>query len=203
MRYADDFMILKRSRKAAERAMGSMSKYVERKLFLTVNREKSFVAHISRDVKYLGYAFYRSGGELRFRVHPKSLASLKGEVREILSRSNGRSLDWRRYRLRCLVYGWVGYFRLADMRGALRDLDSWVRRKIRCVYWKCWKRVRTRLRALVRLGVGRGRAWMWANSRKAYWRVAGSGILDRALSNAKLEGLGWTLFYPRYLLLSC
>jgi len=203
VRYADDFVILKRSRKAAERAMGSVTKYVEGRLFLRVNREKSFVAHISRGVKYLGYAFYRRGGELRFRVHPRSLASLRDRVREILSRSNGWSLDCRRHRLRSLVNGWVGYFRLADMRGALRELDSWVRRKIRCVYWKCWKRVGTKFRALVRLGVGRGRAWQWANSRKAYWRVAGSGILDRALNNAKLEELGWTTFYQRYLELQC
>ena len=203
VRYADDFIILKRSRKAAERAMGSATKYVEGRLFLRVNRDKSFVAHISGGVKYLGYAFYRRGGELRFRIHPRSLASLKDRVRETLSRSNGWSLDYRRYRLRRLVNGWVGYFRLADMRGVLRDLDSWVRRKIRCVYWKCWKRVRTKFRALVRLGVGRGQAWQWANSRKAYWRVAGSGVLDRALNNEKLEELGWTPFYPRYLLLSC
>ena len=85
----------------------------------------------------------------------------------------------------------------------LRGMDKWARRKVRCGYWKCWKRVGTRLRALVRLGVSRGRAWQWANSRKAYWRVAGSGILDRALGNAKLTELGWTLFYPRYLQAKC
>ena len=203
VRYADDFIIMKRSRKAAERAMGSVTKFVEGRLFLRVNREKSFVARVSEDVRYLGYAFYERDGELRFRVHPKSVASLKDKAREVLSRSNGWSLDWRRHRLRCLVNGWVGYFRLADMRGLLRGLDKWVRRKIRCVYWKCWKRTRTKFRALVRLGVGRGQAWQWANSRKSYWRVAGSGILDRALNNAKLEELGWALFYPRYLMLSC
>jgi hypothetical protein len=127
VRYADDFVILKRSRKAAERAMGSVTKYVEGRLFLRVNREKSFVAHISGGVKYLGYAFYRRGGELRFRVHPRSLASLRDRVREILSRSNGWSLDYRRHRLSSLVNGWVGYFRLADMRGLLRGLDQRLR----------------------------------------------------------------------------
>ena len=203
VRYADDFVILKRSRKAAERAMGSVTKFVEGRLFLRVNREKSFVARVSEDVRYLGYAFYERDGELRFRVHPKSVASLKDKAREVLSRSNGWSLDWRRHRLRCLVDGWVGYFRLADMRGLLRGLDKWVRRKIRCVYWKCWKRTRTKFRALVRLGVGRGQAWQWANSRRAYWRVAGSGILCRALNNSKLAELDWALFYPRYLILSC
>ena len=208
VRYADDFIIMKRSRKAAERAMESVTKFVESRLFLRVNRGKSFVAHITQQVGYLGHSFgmrREADGvvRLRLQVHRRSLESLRDKVREILSRSNGWSLDYRRYRLRCLVYGWVGYYRLADMRGLLRDLDSWVRRKIRCVYWKCWKRVRTRFRALVRLGVVRGLAWQWANSRKAYWRVAGSGILDRALDNARLQELGWTLFYPRYLLISC
>ena len=204
VRYADDFIIMKRSRKAAERAMASVTKFVESRLFLRVNREKSYVAHITRDVKYLGHSFGMrrdadGGVRLHMQVHRRSVESLKDKVREILSRSNGWSLDYRRYRLCCLVYGWVGYFRLADMRGLLRDIDSWVRRKVCCVYWKCWKRVRTRYRALVRLGVSRGQAWQWANSRKAFWRVAGSGILGRALSNAKLQELGWTLFYPRYL----
>ena len=208
VRYADDFVIMKRSRKAAERAMESVAKFVESRLFLRVNREKSYVAHIARDVKYLGHSFGMRRDEdgevrLRMQVHRRSVESLRDRVREILSRSNGWSLDYRRYRLRRLVYGWVGYFRLADMRGLLRRIDEWVRRKVRCVYWKCWKRVRTKFRALVRLGVGRGQAWQWANSRKAYWRVAASGILDRALSNVKLEELGWTLFYPRYLLASC
>ena len=208
VRYADDFVIMKRSRKAAERAMESVTKFVESRLFLRVNREKSYVAHIARDVKYLGHSFGMrrdEDGEVRLRMqaHRRSVESLKDRVREILSRSNGWSLDYRRYRLRCLVYGWVGYFRLADIRGLLRRIDEWLRRKVRCVYWKCWKRVRIKFRALVRLGVGRGQAWQWANSRKAYWRVAGSGILCRALNNSKLAELGWTLFYPRYLLLSC
>ena len=109
------------------------------------------------------------------------------------------SLDWRRTRLAQLVRGWVGYFRIADMRGFLRELDKWVRRRIRSVYWKCWKRVRTKFRALVRLGVDRGQAWEWANSRKAYWRVAGSPVLAEALGNAKLGELGWQMFCPRYL----
>lgn len=115
-------MILKGSRKAAERALASMSKFIEDKLFLKVNRDKSFVAHISDDVKYLGYAFYRSKGELRFRPRAKSIAKLKGKVSAILARSNGWSLDFRRYRLRCLVMGWVGYFKLADMKSVLASV---------------------------------------------------------------------------------
>ena len=204
VRYADDFIILKRSRKAAERAMESVSKFIEGRLFLKVNREKSYVARITGGVKYLGYSFYAArGGEVRLCVHAKSVAKLKDNVREALSRSNGRSYGWRMRRLREIVNGWVGYFRLADMRGRLRDLDQWLRRKIRCLYWKNWKRVRTRYRELKKLGMSHDTARAWSCSRKGYWRVAGSGILDRALRNAKLEEMGWPMFLPRYLELQC
>lgn len=135
---------------AAERAMESMTAFIEGRLFLKVNREKSFVAKISDEVKYLGYAFYQKDGELRLRVHPKSVHALKDKVRLVLSRSNGWSFESRKARLRDLAYGWVGYFRLADMRNLLRGIDRWTRRKVRCVYWKCWKRVGTRLRPLAR-----------------------------------------------------
>ena len=199
VRYADDCMILKGTRKAAERVMESMTRFIEGKLFLKVNRDKSFVARIDRGVKYLGYAFYFGKGGVRLRAHPKSVAKRKAKISLILARSNGWSLDFRRYRLRCLVNGWVGYFRLADMSELLAKVDRWCRRKVRCLYWKCWKKVRTKFSALKRLGVSKGQAWQWANSRKSYWRVAGSGILSRALGNAKLEELGWCCFLKRYL----
>jgi hypothetical protein len=204
VRYADDFIILKRSRKAAERAMESVSKFVEGKLFLRVNREKSYVARITGGVKYLGYSFYAArGGEVRLCVHAKSMARLKDNIRETLSRSSGRSYEWRMGRLREIVNGWVGYFRLADMRNRLRDLDKWLRRKIRCLYWKNWKRIRTRYRELRRLGMGHDDAFSWACSRKGCWRIAGSAVLSRALNNAKLEELGWPSFLGRYLEMQC
>lgn len=135
VRYADDCMILKGSRRAAERTMQAMTKFIEGRLFLKVNRDKSFVARIDQGVKYLGYGFYFGKG-VCLRVHPKSVAKLKAEVSLILARSNGWSLDFKRYRLRCLVNGWVGYFRLADMSTLLAKVDRWCRRKVRCVYWK-------------------------------------------------------------------
>lgn len=203
VRYADDCMILKRSRKAAERALVSTSKFIEKKLFLKVNRDKSYVAHIADDVKYLGYGFYQSNEELRFRPHAKSIVKLKDKVRTILARANGWSLDYRRYRLKCLINGWVNYFRLANMSTLLVSIDQWTRRKIRCVYWKAWKRVRTKFKALQRLGIPKQKAWEWSNSRKAYWRIAGSWVLSRALTNAKLEDLGWTSFSKRYIHVRC
>ena len=203
VRYADDCMILKGTRKAAERVMESMTRFIEGKLFLKVNRDKSFVARIDQGVKYLGYGFYFGKGEVRLRVHPKSVAKLRAKVSLILARSNGWSLDYRRYRLRCLVNGWVGYFRFADMNALLAQVDGWCRRKVRCVYWKCWKKPRTKFRALVRLGVPMGKAYEWANTRKSYWRVAGSWILSQSLTTAKLEELAWCSFRKRYLEARC
>ena len=203
VRYADDCMALKGSRKAAERVMETMTGFIEKRLFLKVNRDKSFVARIDRGAKYLGYAFYFGKGGVRLRVHPKSAAKLKAKVSLILARSNGWSLGFRRYRLRCLVDGRVGYFRLADMGALPAEVDAWCRRKVRCVYWKCWKRVRTKFKALTKLGIPRNKAWEWANSRKSYWRVAGSWILSQSLTNAKLEELGWCFFCKRYLEVRC
>lgn len=203
VRYADDCMILKRTRKAAERALVSVSKFIEDKLFLKVNKDKSFVAHISDNVKYLGYGFSCEEGKLHLRVHPTSITKLKDKVRIILARSNGWALDYRRYRLRCLVNGWVNYFKLAHMKSLLARVDGWMRRKIRCVYWKAWKKNRTKFRALQKLGIARYLAWQWANSRKSYWRIAGSGVLTRALTIAKLEELGWTYFSRRYQQVGC
>jgi len=198
-RYADDLIILKGSRKAAERALASVSRFVETKLFLKVNRDKSYVAHISRDVKYLGYGFYRVKGELRFRLHPKSKEALEDKVREILSRSNGWSYDKRRKRLAELIRGWVGYFRLADMKDKLEDIDGWMRRRIRSVYWRNWKRVRTKYAALRRLGIGHDEARKWSCSQKGYWRISKSNVLNVALNNAKLSELGWPSFTGLYL----
>jgi len=172
---------------------------VETKLFLKVNRDKSYVAHISRDVKYLGYGFYRVKGELRFRLHPKSKEALEDKVREILSRSNGWSYDKRRKRLAELIRGWVGYFRLADMKDKLEDIDGWMRRRIRSVYWRNWKRVRTKYAALRRLGIGHDEARKWSCSQKGYWRISKSNVLNVALNNAKLSELGWPSFTGLYL----
>lgn len=132
-------MILKGSRKAAERALASMPKFIENKLFLKVNRDKSFVARIDEDVGCLGYVFYSCKGDLEFCPYEKPIAKPKDKVRAILSRSNEWSLEYQRYRLKCLVNGWVGYFRLARMKTLLASVNEWRRRKTRCVYWKAWK----------------------------------------------------------------
>ena len=202
-RYGDDVLILKETHKAALRVKASIIAFVEKKLFLKVNREKTTVAKLEQDVKYLGYGFYQRQGEWRFRVHPKSIVRLKDKIRLITARSNGWALDYRRYRLKSLVDGWVNYFKLADMKYLLKSTDEWCRRRIRAVYWKQWKLVRTKYRALVKLGVDKDQAWIWANSRKAYWRTSLSWTLTTSLGNVRLKELGWTFFLDRYKQVSC
>lgn len=171
---------------------------MEQKLFLRVNREKSQVAYI-RHIKFLGYGFYVHKGEGRLRAHPKSVQKLKARVREITGRSNGMSIEYRKTRLNQVIRGWVEYFKLADMRRLMADLDEWTRSRIRMVTWKRWKRVRTRFAALKTLGVSEENAWMWANTRKGYWRTAHSPILSMTLNLERFKRSGYASFTETYL----
>ena len=197
VRYADDLMIFCKSEKAARRTMAHIVPFIEGKLFLKVNREKTQVAHI-RTVKFLGYGFYLFKGEGRFRVHPKSILKLKDKIREITGRSNGMGVEQRKIRLNQIIRGWVNYFKLADMKKLLATLDKWTRSRIRMVTWKRWKRVRTRFENLKRMGVEEERAWMWANTRKGYWRIAHSPILSRTLSKERFKRTGYLSFTGYY-----
>ena len=186
VRYADDLMIFCKSKKAAKRTLEKILPFIEGKLFLKVNREKTKVAHVNF-VKYLGYSFYVYRGEGRLRIHPKSIAKFKDKVREVTGRSNGMGIEERKTRLNSIVRGWMNYFRLADAKKLLEGLDEWIRRRIRMVTWKRWKKIRTRFENLKRAGIDRKKAWEWANTRKGYWRIANSPILCRAISNELLK----------------
>ena len=197
VRYADDMMIFCKSKKAAQRTLEHILPYIEGKLFLKVNREKTQVAYIGK-VKYLGYGFYVHKGEGRFRAHSKSVRKLKERIREVTGRSNGMGIDDRRTRLNQVIRGWVNYFKLADMRKLMQELDEWTRSRIRMVTWKRWKRVHTRFENLKRAGLDKEKAWMWANTRKGYWRTAHSPILSRVLSNERFKRAGYFSFVECY-----
>jgi group II intron reverse transcriptase/maturase len=190
VRYADDMMIFCRSKKAAKRTLEKILPFIEGKLFLKVNREKTKVAHV-KAVKFLGYGFYIYRGEGRLRIHPKSVRKFKEKIRVITGRSNGMGIDERKSRLNSIVRGWMNYFKLADAKQLLQGLDEWIRRRIRMVTWKRWKKIRTRWMNLMRAGIDRKQAWMWAITRKGYWRVAGSPILGRAIPNVFLKRAGY------------
>ena len=192
-RYADDCNIYVRSRKAAERTMQSVTKFLEGKLKLRVNREKSAVDRPWKR-KFVGFSFYCGKEGIRIRVHKKSIERVKEKIRQITSRSNGMSMDARLLKLKQLIKGWVNYFRIADMKSLARTLDEWTRRRLRMCIWKQWKKVRTRSQNLMKLGLDRQKAWEFANTRKGYWRTAKSPILSQTITNERLQKRGYTGF---------
>ena len=188
VRYADDCMILCKSRRSAERTLSSIIPFIEKKLFLKVNRDKTSVAHISM-VKYLGYGFYRYKGKCRFKVHKKSLAKMKKRLRAITNRSKAISNEERPLILKRFVKGWVNYFKLADMKNMLRQLDEWLRRRIRAIYWKQWKKVKTRCRMIRRYNLPDWKVHELANCRKGIWRAA--LMLNQILTNKEIARQGY------------
>jgi RNA-directed DNA polymerase len=198
VRYADDCMIFCKSRKSAERTLNNIVPYIEGKLFLKVNRTKTCVAHISR-VKYLGYSFYRYKGTCRFRVHPKSVIKMKNKIRELTDRHNGWGNEYRALKLTQFIKGWVNYFGMADMKRLLQSNDEWLRHRIRAIYWKQWKKVKTKFKELKKLGVEEERAWICANMRNGNWFCSGYITLQGAFNNKKLRELGYPTFTEFYL----
>jgi group II intron reverse transcriptase/maturase len=196
VRYADDLMIFCKSRRSAERTLANIIPYIEGKLFLKVNREKTTVAHISR-VKFLGYGFYRYQGKCKFRVHPKSVNKMKARIRELTRRSNGWGNDYRAMKLTQFIRGWVNYFSLADMKTLLMEMDEWLRRKIRAIFWKQWKRIKTRYSMIRKYGIPEWKVHELANCRKGIWRAA--LMLNSVLTNKEIASLGFMSMTDYYL----
>ena len=196
VRYADDLMIFCKSRRSAQRVLNNILPFIEKKLFLKVNTEKTVVDYVGK-VKFLGFSFYRAKGKTRIRIHPKSVAKMRCKVKELTSRSNGMGNELRATILRRYIMGWVNYFKVADIKTLLSGTDEWMRRRIRMIYWKQWKRVRTKLKMLKSLGIREQKAWEYANTRKSYWRTSNSPILSKTLTNNVIKGLGF-LFFSEY-----
>lgn len=188
VRYADDCMIFCKSRRSAERTLANIIPYIEGKLFLKVNREKTEVAHISK-VKFLGYGFYRHKGKCRFRVHPKSIEKMRGRIRERTRRSNGWGNEARAEKLAQFIRGWVNYFSLADMKKLLVETDEWLRRKIRAILWKQWKKIKARYNMISKYDIPEWKVHELANCRKGIWRAA--LMLNSILTKKEIVSLGF------------
>lgn len=191
VRYADDVRVYVRSKRAAARVLDGITNVVEGQLKLRVNRDKSSVRHAATAV-FLGFGFYfrPRGGGVGVRLASGTVIRLKKRLRELTRRSWGIAMGYRFHRLTLFVRGWMAYFRIADNAWLFRDLDEWLRRRVRQIYWKQWKRIRTRIRMLHSLGIPKRQAIQWGNSSRAYWRIAGSAVMQRALPNASLSALG-------------
>ena len=198
VRYADDSMIFCKTKRAAERVRESITKFIEGKLFLKVNKEKTVVSYI-RGVKYLGYSFYVNKGRCQLTVHPKSKAKMKSRLKELTSRSNGWGYEKRKQKLKEYIQGWVGYYHLADMRRLCLETDKWLRRRIRMCIWKAWKKPKTKVMNLIKCGIAKWQAYQWGNTRLAYWHIAHSPILLTAISNDRLRRQGYMCLMDSYL----
>ena len=197
VRYADDCNIYVKSRRAAERVMANCVKFLEGKLKLKVNRTKSQVGSPLK-LKFLGFSLCKIGKRTGIRPHGKSVKRFKDKIRELTSRKQARSVEMILKRIKVYTTGWLGYYAIADMETLMKRCNEWIRRRIRQIYWKQWKKVSARFDNLKKLGINKYKAWEWANSRKGYWRISDSWILSMSLTNKYLASVGYDDIYQRY-----
>ena len=190
VRYADDCMIFVKSEKAADRVLRSITKFIEKKLGLIVNAEKSKISKPT-GVKFLGYGFWiGKGGTYKPKPHLKSIQKFKRKLKQLTCRKWSISLDVRIKKLNQLIRGWVNYFRIGNMKGVLQQIDERLRTRVRVIIWKQWKKIRTRCNALQKLGVPFDIAFNCANSRKGYQQMCKSRYIMFALNNERLRKRG-------------
>ena len=198
VRYADDLSIYVRIMKSAERVKESITKFIEVKMKLKVNQEKSKIS-LPRDSSLLGLSFYKDKNGYQIRISEKSYLKFKSKVKMLTSRSWSISIEERLNKLKLFARGWVNYFRIAKCKSRLRELDSWIRFRLPMCIWKSWKKVKTRIINLVKLGMNKFHADLNGNTRKKYWRIAHSGILHHTLTNKYLTDLGYATLAGIYL----
>lgn len=191
VRYADDCIIVVQSEKAANRVMESITKFIEKKLGLKVNVEKSKVARPNQ-IKYLGYGFYFKNGMWRPKPHLKSIQKFKRKLKKLTKRNWSISLNERVVKLNQVIRGWINYFRIADMKTHLTSISEHLRRRIRCIIWKQWKVPRKQIIALAKLGADIEQAKAIAYSRKSYWNT--SKFISIYITNKRLKQKG--LVFP-------
>ena len=200
IRYADDIVILAKSKRAGERLLESSKRYLEGKLKLKLNTEKSKVVSVYaiRNFKFLGFALGKGKNGIYIRAHAKSLKKAKQKLKELTSRSQGRNVRVVMRNVKIYIRGWLGYFGIASMKTTMQEWDGWLRRRIRMYIWKQWKKPKARVGNLMKLGMPRWKAYRNGNSRKGYWAIAGSGILTHTVTNERLAQAGYCSILALY-----
>lgn len=200
IRYADDIVVLARTPRAGERLLESSRRYLEGKLKLKMNMDKSRVVSVysKRNFKFLGFALGKGKDGVFIRAHAKSLKKAKQKLKELTSRSQGRNVRVVMYKVKVFIRGWLGYFTIASMRNTMKSWDEWLRRRFRMYIWKQWKLPRTRMKNLMKLGLPKWRACEVAYSRKAYWRCAKHASVNMAISSKRLAQAGYYSILDRY-----
>ncbi len=200
IRYADDIIILAKSKRAAEHQLESSKKYLERKLKLTMNTEKSKVVSVFaiKRFKFLGFCLGKNGKGIYIRAHKKSLAKAKQKLRAITKRNRGRNVRAIMAEIAQYMKGWLGYYYIAEMKRVLQSCNEWLRRRLRMYIWKQWKKPKTRVKNLRKLGISKDQAYQWGNTQLGYWRIAGSPVLKCSITNEKLARAGYMSILEMY-----
>lgn len=200
IRYADDIVILAKSKRAGERLLESSKRFLEGKLKLKLNAEKSRVVSVYsiRNFKFLGFGLGKGRNGVYIRVHAKSLKKAKQKLKELTSRSQGRNVRKVMENVKVFIRGWLGYFGIASMKTTMQEWDGWLRRRLRMYIWKQWKKPRTRVENLMKLGVPEWQACTISYSRKAYWRSAKHAAVNMAITSKRLAQAGYFSLSDRY-----
>lgn len=199
VRYADDMVLFAKSLRAGKRLLETSRSHLEGKLKLKVNAEKSRAVSVySRKFKFLGLALGKNGSGIFIRVHPTALRKCKQKLKTLTRRNRGRNVRQVMDEVKTYIRGWLGYFYIAKMKRTLEAWNMWLRRRIRMYIWKQWKKPRTRVKALRKLGISPDQAYQWGNTRLGYWRVAGSQILNCSITDEKLAQAGYYDFPVQY-----
>lgn len=193
IRYADDIVLLAKSKRASERLLETSTTYLEEKLKLKVNKDKSRTVSVFaiRNFKFLGFALGRNGKGIYVRVHPKSWKKMKTRLKELTSRRSVRSIRPSLEKIKVYMRGWLNYYGVADMKNNIEEVNAWLCHRIRMCIWKQWKLPRTKRRNLMKLGIPEYFAHMAANSRKGYWFTSATSTVNRALSKERLIRAGF------------
>ncbi len=193
IRYADDIVLLAKSKRASERLLESSTKYLEEKLKLTVNRDKSRTVSVFaiRNFKFLGFALGRNGSGIYVRVHSKSWKKFKSKLKTLSSRKKSQSIKPSLEEIKVYARGWLNYYGIASMRNNIEDINGWLYHRIRMCIWKQWKKPKTRVRNLSKMGVPMELAWLAGNSRQGHWFTTHTVAVNMAMTKERLINSGF------------
>jgi len=200
VRYADDALIFVKSEKAANRVMESIVRFIENKLGLIVNGEKSKISR-PKDLKFLGFGYYYDFKNEKYQVkpHSTSIQKFQRKLRKLTKRNWSVSLDYRTLKLKQVILGWVNYFRISNMKKAMTEIDKKLRSRIRVIIWKQWKVSKKRIKSLIQLGIPEGEAKGLTFCRRGYRYIGLSKVVQRAISNKRLKQRGLPSALDHYL----
>lgn len=200
IRYADDIVVLAKSKRAAKRLLETCGRYLEDTLKLKLNLKKSKTVSVlaTKHFKFLGFCLGKNGKGIYIRAHRESLGKAKRKLKELTRRSQGKNVRVVMENVKSFIRGWLGYYYVADIKRTLMSWNEWLRRRFRMYIWKQWKKPRTRVMNLKKLGIPEWQAYQWGNTRLGYWRIAGSAVLHRSITNEKLVKAGYYDFPAQY-----